>query len=211
MRTERIGERLIVIEDCGERAVRLRDAIEAAAIPGVEEVVPCYESVGLIVDPERFAEPSLEALLRAPLPVSRSEPKRVEVPVCYELGEDLAEVCGILGLSSEEFISRHSNAEYRCFAVGFAPGFPYLGYVDPSLAGVPRLSSPRVRVPKGSVGIAGRQTGIYPDELPGGWRLIGRTPLEIVNLEEPSFLIAPGDSVVFVPIPLGRFEEIAGA
>lgn len=105
MRTERIGERLIVIEDCGERAVRLRDAIEAAAIPGVEEVVPCYESVGLIVDPERFEEPSLEALLRAPLPVSRSEPKRVEVPVCYELGEDLAEVCGILGLSSEEFIS----------------------------------------------------------------------------------------------------------
>lgn len=211
MRTERIGEQLIVIEDCGERAVELRDAIEAAAIPGVDEVVPCYESVGLIVDPDRFAESSLEVLLRAPLPESRSEPKRVEVPVCYELGEDLAEVCGILGLSSEEFIDRHSNTVYRCFAVGFAPGFPYLGYVDPSLAGVPRLNSPRVRVPKGSVGIAGRQTGIYPDDLPGGWRLIGRTPLDIVNLERPSFLIAPGDSVVFVPMPLGRFEEIANA
>lgn len=211
MRIERIGERLIVIEDCGDRAIGLRAAIEAASIEGVEEIVPCYESVGLIVDPERFQESSLEDFLRSPLPLCLVEPKRVEVPVCYELGEDFEEVCGLLSVASEELIRRHSSVEYRCFAVGFAPGFPYLGYVDASLAGVARLSSPRVRVPKGSLGLAGRQTGIYPDELPGGWRLIGRTPLDIVNLDRPSFLIAPGDSVVFVPISLGRFEEIRDA
>jgi KipI family sensor histidine kinase inhibitor len=109
-----------------------------------------------------------------------------------------------------EFIATHSDPEYQVFAVGFRPGFPYAGYLPDRLSGLARRDSPRVRVPAGSVAIAGRQTGIYPDESPGGWHLIGRTPLRIVDLERGYFPIRAGDRLRFVPIDRHEFESRQG-
>ena len=103
-------------------------------------------------------------------------------------------------------IALHSGVEYDVFAIGFLPGFPYAGYLPPALTGLPRRESPRLRVPAGSVAIAGRQTGIYPGESPGGWHLLGRTPLCIVDLDEGYFPIRAGDRIRFQPISAAEFE-----
>jgi len=133
-----------------------------------------------------------------PLPQAR----RVEIPVCYggEWGPDLDFVARHAGLTTAEVIRRHAAAEYTVYMMGFLPGFPYLGGLDVSIA-APRLETPRRRVPAGSVGIAGEQTGIYPLASPGGWRLIGRTEVALFDLTaRPPCLLAPGDQVQFIPI-----------
>ena len=130
------------------------------------------------------------------------------IPVCYSLGEDLAEVADSLGLSSEGVIQHHTSAEYRCYAVGFCPGFAYLGWLPPEIAGVPRRDQPRVRVEPGSVGITGRQTGVYPLVRPGGWALIGRTPLTLVDESDDYFPIKAGDLVRFEAIDAEEFERL---
>ena len=141
-------------------------------------------------------------------------PRRViEVPVCYggELGPDLEDVARAVALSPAEVIARHSAPAYRVYLLGFTPGFPYLGGMDPRLA-CPRLSSPRVRVPAGSVAIAGAQTGVYSVESPGGWRLLGRTPLRLFDPDPGArrpFLLAPGDGLRFVPVDRARFDALA--
>jgi KipI family sensor histidine kinase inhibitor len=125
----------------------------------------------------------------------------VEIPVCYglEYGPDLDAVAAHCGLSPDEVIARHTAAEYRVYMLGFSPGFPYLGGLDPNIA-APRRETPRIKVPAGSVGIAGMQTGIYPLESTGGWQIIGRTPMRLFDpgLEEPC-LLRPGDRLRFVP------------
>ncbi|MGH8144793.1 MAG: 5-oxoprolinase subunit PxpB [Rhodanobacteraceae bacterium] len=134
----------------------------------------------------------------------------VEIPVCYgdEFGPDLEAVAAHAGMSSEEVISRHSAVEYTVAMLGFAPGFPYLLGLDPALH-VPRRETPRTRVPAGSVAIGGAQTGIYPRELPGGWNLIGRTPLALFDpqYESPALLL-PGDRVRFRNIQNDEFERL---
>jgi KipI family sensor histidine kinase inhibitor len=123
----------------------------------------------------------------------------IEIPVCYggDCGPDLAEVAAHVGLHCDEVIARHSAAEYRVAMLGFAPGFPYLFGLDASLH-LPRRASPRTRVPAGSVAIGGAQTGIYPRELPGGWQIIGRTPLTLFDpARDPPALLAPGQRVRF--------------
>ena len=130
------------------------------------------------------------------------QPRVVEVPVVYggEFGPDLDFVSLHTRLPVEEVIRLHSGGEYPVYMIGFTPGFPYLGGMDGRLAS-PRLETPRTRIPMGSVGIAGEQTGIYPQESPGGWRIIGRTPLRLFDLQrEPPCLLSPGDVVRFVPI-----------
>jgi inhibitor of KinA len=135
----------------------------------------------------------------------------VELPVCYggEFGPDLGEVAGHCGLSEPEVIARHSGAEYRVYMLGFAPGFAYLGGLDPAIA-APRRQTPRLKVPAGSVGIAGLQTGIYPLETPGGWQIIGRSPQRLFRpgQEEPC-LLKPGDRLRFVPIDLAAYRAIS--
>lgn len=210
----------MTVQPLGEEAFLLREFAPAdafalsqalAGFPGVAEAVAAYETVAVYVAAAVFDLEAFAAFARrcARGALAR-EGRLLEVPVCYALGLDFSETCENLRLSPERLIEAHSGAEYRCCAIGFSPGFPYLGYLPPELSGLSRLPSPRPRVPKGSVGIAGRQTGIYPQETPGGWRLIGRTPLEIACLEDAYFPISPGDRVRFVPISEREFAEMEG-
>jgi len=205
-------------------------ALTQADLPGVVELVPTYRSLLVHYDPLVVAYEELGAGLRgivarAPgnaLPVNATEAEAsadasaavVEVPVVYggEWGPDLADVARHAGLSEEEVVRRHAAGEYRVAMLGFAPGFPYLMGMDPAIA-CPRLATPRVRVPGGSVGIADTQTGIYPFAMPGGWRLIGRTALSLFDpLRDPPALLRPGSKVRFVPAEprsLGTFPTAA--
>jgi inhibitor of KinA len=132
------------------------------------------------------------------------------IPCCYELQLDLGRVADRTGLAPEEVIRLHTGTTYTVYAIGFCPGFPYLGYLPAALAGVPRLTSPRTRVEAGSVGLTGRQTGIYTQERPGGWNLIGRTPLELVNVADGYFPLRTGDRVRFECIDETEFRRRQG-
>src|SRR5262249_49584811 len=136
---------------------------------------------------------------------SARQGKRIAIPVLYD-GADLDAVAARLNLSQDQVIALHSGVEYHVFAIGFLPGFPYAGYLPPALSGLPRREAPPLRVPAGSIGIAGRQTGIYPRESPGGWHLLGRTPLCIADPDEGSFPIRAGDRIRFAAISLAEFE-----
>ena len=175
-----------------------RLAAAARALPGVVEVVPGYRTV--LVTAESVAR---LAAVREALPVldlsagSSVEGRLVEVPVVYD-GEDLGEVARLTGLSSAEVVRRHTAVDYVVAFLGFAPGFPYLVGLDPSLH-VPRRSTPRTSVPAGSVGLAGPQTGVYPQATPGGWQLIGRTSVSFFDvLRDPPALLSAGDRLRFV-------------
>jgi inhibitor of KinA len=132
------------------------------------------------------------------------------IPCCYDFPLDLARVAGHTGLSADEVIRLHAAAEYTVYAIGFCPGFPYLGYLPEPLCGVPRLPTPRLRVEAGSVGLTGRQTGIYTEERPGGWNLVGRTPLELVNVRDGYFPLRTGDRVRFERIDEAEFRRLQG-
>jgi KipI family sensor histidine kinase inhibitor len=174
-------------------------------LPGLGEAVPGYVTLLVHYDPLRLNYKTVEHFVRQNLANAEGqavEPRQVEVPVVYgdEAGPDLAFVAEHCGLAESEVIRIHSERDYPVYMMGFTPGFPYLGGMDPAIA-APRLSSPRSRVAGGSVGIAGEQTGIYPLDSPGGWRIIGRTPLRLFDpTRESPFLLAPGDLVRFVPV-----------
>jgi KipI family sensor histidine kinase inhibitor len=198
------------------RAVALAESVRAAAFPGVRDVVPTFCSVAVYFDPLRTDADALlahldrEAAREAPEPAAAATP--VRIPVCYggAFGPDLAGVARFAGMSEAETIELHSGPVYRVFMLGFVPGFAYLGTVDPRIA-APRRPTPRVRVPAGSIGIAGAQTGIYPSESPGGWQLVGRTPVKPFDLGRlQPFLLQPGDTVRFYRIEPEDYE-IAGS
>jgi KipI family sensor histidine kinase inhibitor len=177
--------------------------------PGVLDVVPAYASVMVIFDPLLTSYVDLEerllALLQTMRPVARvsRRGRLVRIPVEYggSAGPDLADVAELSGLLPKEVVQKHSSAEYRVYFLGFQSGFPYLGGLPSELA-VPRLARPRPEVPAGSVGLAGRQTGIYPVAAPGGWRLIGRTRRRLFDpRRNPPALLRPGDRVKFEVIP----------
>lgn len=194
------------------RVHALSRALTESGLPGLGEAVPGYASLLLHYDPFAWEYEPLRAQVTALLEQSGAEslnfqPRRVEIPVVYggRHGPDLEFVARARGLTPAEVIERHAAPDYPVYLVGFMPGFPYLGGLDPSLA-TPRLDTPRSRVPAGSVGIAGAQTGVYPLASPGGWRLIGRTPLPLVDWgKDPPFLLQPGDLVRFVPVPSAEF------
>lgn len=191
-----------------------------ASLAGVE-CVPAYASLLLRFDPIDWLDDDghfsgrrlRDAIDTAMRQVHAMAPalREVVIPVCYggAAGEDLHDVAAHAGLAPEEVIARHTGANYRVAMLGFAPGFPYLLGLDPALA-MPRRSNPRTRVPAGSVAIGGLQTGIYPQALPGGWQLIGRTPLRLFDLaaDSPS-LFQPGDRVRFRAIDEGEYRRLA--
>ncbi|MHB1653062.1 MAG: 5-oxoprolinase subunit PxpB [Desulfitobacteriaceae bacterium] len=187
----------------------------------IVEYVPTYHSVTLYYHPKATYKEIITLILninRENLTDGTVETgtkiKLVEIPVCYggEFGEDLEYLAEFHNLSPDEVIGRHTRPQYLVYAVGAMPGFGYLGGLDPSLA-TPRRSNPRVLVPKGSVAIGGEQTGVYPIDAPGGWWLIGRTPLEMFNSKQvPPTLLRSGDRVRFVsisPEEYRRFERKA--
>ena len=197
--------------ETGARVSALDEAVRSAGLPGLVETVPSYTSLLVRYDPLTADFDSLAARLRALEEglsgAAERLPRVVELPVCYggELGPDLPDVAAHAGLTEEEVIRLHSERTYRIYMLGFLPGFPYLGGLDERLA-TPRLAVPRTRIPAGSVGIGGSQTGVYPIASPGGWRLIGRTPVRLFDPGRPLPYRA-GDLIRFVPITLDAFRR----
>jgi inhibitor of KinA len=208
MRIEPLGDSAYILRDLVRPAYEIAKDLNVTKPIGLIEAVASYETVGLYVDPDRF-NPSDISTRREPIQGLRDS-RTLAIPVCYELGPDLEEATKQLGLSSQEFVRLHSSKTYRCFAIGFCPGFPYLGYLDDAIGGLPRRASPRVRVTPGSVAITGRQTGIYPLERPGGWWLIGRTPLCLVDVNDGYFPIEAGDQVKFIQIDREEYARREG-
>jgi inhibitor of KinA len=190
-----------------ERAILLAARLRKRAARGVRDVAPGYCTIGVHFDPLQTDLAALERAIRADYAaVEREESiadrQPIEIPVQYggDLGPDLSVVARFAGCSEEEVIARHTQRIYRVYMLGFVPGFAYMGRVDPSIA-APRHRVPRERVPAGSVGIAGGQTGVYPVESPGGWQLIGQTRQIMFDpdRDRPSLLVA-GDKVRFVAV-----------
>jgi inhibitor of KinA len=199
--------------------------LERARIPGVIELAPAYTTIGVFYDPMRV-EPSgagqppfdvLKAKVRKILSVSdfgkepEVETPMVEIPVCYggELGPDLADVSRVTGLPEADVVRLHASAAYRVACVGFIAGFSFLSGLPPQLA-TPRQATPRQEVPPGSVGIGGAQTGIYPKKSPGGWNLIGRTPLRLFDVtNDPPAKLRAGDRIRFREISREEFDVLS--
>ena len=205
-----------ISEQVNREVVNALAAIRRADISGVCELVPTYTSICIHYDPEVLSYEALRNALKLVKvdPVeekSDQEERVVEIPVCYggEYGPDLEFVAEHNGLTAEEVVRRHSNGQYLVYMLGFLPGFAYMGGMDKTIA-CPRLISPRTKIPAGSVGIAGAQTGIYPLSSPGGWQLIGRTPLKMfaIDGEQTTFALSAGDRVRFVPITEEVFREM---
>lgn len=190
-------------------------AVERATIPGVIEVVPTYRTATVYFNPllidAAAVTVQLRLLLSTALPATDWVHTTHHIPVCYggELGPDLIDVAEQTGLTPAQVITLHASVIYHVYMLGFSPGFPYLGTVPDRIV-VPRLPTPRKQVAAGSVGIAGNQTGIYPQASPGGWRIIGRTPVRLFDLSRPiPFLVAAGDQVQFVPIATEEFRDLS--
>ena len=188
-------------------------ALEQARVKGVLEAVPTYRSLAIYYDPLTIDRDALKAqvlLLYGSLGDQGDQtPRVVEIPTVYggEYGPDLEFVARHSGFSRDEVVRLHSEPLYHVYMLGFIAGFPYLGDLAERLA-VPRLSTPRLKVAAGSVGIGGRQTGVYPIESPGGWRIIGRTPLRLFDpSSEAPTAILPGDKVRFVRIEPHEYES----
>ena len=202
-----------ICETTGARVAALDHAVCRARIAGVTETVPAFASLLVRYDPLRTDFDAVSEALRrlaGNIAAGNTQTGRtVDVPVCYggAYGEDLPVVARHAGLSEEEVIRLHSGRTYRIYMLGFLPGFPYLGGLDERLF-TPRRETPRTRIPAGSVGIGGQQTGIYPMESPGGWQLIGRTPL-CLFAPGRTLPYAAGDSIRFVPIDEREFARIA--
>jgi inhibitor of KinA len=188
-----------------------------ARVPGLLEITPAFASLFLRfdaaeLDPHRAAAHVREMLSGASTTAATQALRISAIPVCYE-GEyapDLADVAAMCSLRASEVVEMHAAAEYLVYFLGFMPGFPYLGGL-PARLNVPRLPAPRARVPAGSVAIAGDQAGIYPHATPGGWRIIGRTPLRLFDATRPTpALLAMGEGVRFVPIDAERFRSLEG-
>lgn len=188
--------------------------LEKEDMEGIVEWVPAYDTVSVYYLPDKLSYHELcKRLSGLPINENHSEDGQSEVvllPTLYggEAGPDLAEVAHLKQLSEEEVIDIHSSQDYLIYMMGFLPGYPYLGGLSDAID-VPRLANPRASVPAGSVGITGRQIGVYPLESPGGWHIIGRTPVPLfdMNRQEP-FLYQPGDRIRFVPISKDEYETI---
>ncbi len=215
-----MGDRGLLLEfgdeirtEVNEKVRRMALAVEKEAVEGILEVVPTYRSLLVIYNPLQISLEELKRRLKELEASSREfafpDPKLTRIPVLYggPFGPDLEKVADYLRLPSEEVVRLHCSRPYFIYMIGFMPGFPYMGELPDRLV-VPRLKTPRLSVPAGSVAIAQRQTGIYPVESPGGWQILGRTPMKIFDPEkEPPSLLRMGDWVQFYPINEKEFSE----
>ena len=199
-------------EEMNRKVQQLCRTLEEQPVRGVTELVPTFRSLMICYDPKivtyRKLVKNLEGRQLSGEEKEESAKRILEVPCCYD-GEDLEDMETITGLSREKIISIHSGTTYKIYMLGFLPGFVYLGGLDARIC-APRLASPRTRIPAGSVGIGGNQTGVYPMASPGGWRLIGRTPLRFYDPARPEpILCRAGEYIRFVPIGSEEFDRIS--
>jgi KipI family sensor histidine kinase inhibitor len=217
------GDTAVVVEfgdrvdrELSGRVLQLAAGVNASGIAGVYETVPTYRSLMVLHDPLTIDTASLIARLRTLLDAPGTAPVQTKlwrIPACYERthAPDLEEVAARTRLSQEEVVRLHSRTVFHVYMVGFVPGFPYMGDLPAALE-LARRADPRIKVPAGSVAIAARQTAIYPLESPGGWHLIGATPVRLFDQrsERPA-LLTPGDKVRFEPISATEFDDIRSA
>jgi len=195
--------------------------LRQAQLPGVTDVVPSFVAVAVHYRPAGSQGPrypqlaaQIEQILAQGVTADAQAGRRIDLPVCYggEYGPDLDEVARHAGISADEVVQLHAGPDNLVFMLGFAPGAPYLGVHNERL-NIPRRASPRTAVPAGSVAVANRQSVLYPSQLPGGWNIIGATPVALFDpAREPAALLQPGDTVRFVPITpaeFGRLREAA--
>lgn len=205
---EPLGDRAWLARFGTEReAARWVATVRSQRIEGVSDVVLAYRSAAVFADPDVSDLEALERRIAAVEPGDEvvTEGKLLTIPVLYD-GPDLGPTGERLGLDVATAIALHTGSTYEVFAIGFVQGFPYAGYLPEALSGLPRRADPRRQVPAGSVAIVGRQTGIYPSESPGGWHLLGRTPLSIADPEAGYFPIRAGDRLQFHSIERTEFE-----
>ncbi len=214
-----MGDRALIIElgdrispEFNQRVRKLALVLDDSSLEGLLEIVPTYRSLLIIYDPLKIGlaklQHRIEDLQKKIDEIQIPDPKTAEIPVVYggEYGPDLGWVAQFHKISPKEVISLHSGTTYQVYMIGFNPGFPYLGELPERLV-TPRRKTPRTLIPAGSVGIAQKQTGIYPAESPGGWQIIGRTPLKLFDpSQSPPTLLAMGDWVRFFPISNEEFE-----
>ena len=215
-RIEAVGDRCLLIglgdtvdPQTSQRVFALVARLKEQPIAGVRDIVPAFTTVALHYQPEQLGETPFETLralvlerMAQPFESTEQAGRTIDVPVCYggEFGPDLEDIAAQRGLSVEQVIELHQQSPHRVYMLGFAPGFPFIGGLNAALV-MPRRASPRTRIPPGSVGIARDQSCIYPLETPGGWNLIGRTPVRLFDpAAQPPCLLAPGDCVRFVRI-----------
>lgn len=199
----------IINAQCVALACEIRDR----RLPWVRDVVESYASVTVYLDPlvvdDETVLDTVQGLANSAVP-KVGAPEPIQLPVCYggQYGPDIAEVSSYAQCSERDVVRRHSSVTYRVYMLGFLPGFAYLGKVDPAIA-IPRRQSPRLVVHAGSVGIAGQQTGVYPSQSPGGWQIIGRCPVRLLDwsMESP-FLLGSGKTVRFEPISEDEYKRM---
>ncbi|HZK55662.1 MAG TPA: 5-oxoprolinase subunit PxpB [Desulfosporosinus sp.] len=215
------GDKVIVVEFGNEinqainhKVMALYQAINSCDIEGIEELIPTYRSLMVQYNPSKVVYKELINRLKELSEDLDQEIKTkqriIEVPVIYgqEFGPDIEFVASHNNISVDEVIQIHTSQDYLIYMLGFTPGFPYLGGMSDKIE-TPRLETPRNKIPVGSVGIAGKQTGIYPIESPGGWQLIGRTPITLYDpYREPPILMQAGDFIRFVSVGLKDYRQI---
>ncbi len=206
-----------ITSESHRRVMKLLRLLEQEPMEGVRNLHPAYCSLLVKFDALKLRHEELEAILRTYLERMESvrlpEPRELEIPVCYggEYGPDLSEVAAIHGIAPERIIELHTSVTYVVYFLGFVPGFAYLGELPEALV-TPRMQIPRRKVPPGSVGIASRQTGVYPFATPGGWRLLGRTPIKMFQPDRQGMsFLSIGDHVRFTPISRDKFASMENA
>lgn len=209
-------------ETLNRKVLHLFHGLKNEELPFVKDIVPAYCSLVIFYDLlimvnktsvnksiVEMVTDRVKKILDEDIKISALSVRKIKIPVCYDLkyGWDLEEIAAKKNITTEEIIHIHTQNIYRVYMTGFLPGFPYLGEVDDSIAS-PRRDQPRIKVDAGSVGIAGKQTGIYPLDSPGGWQIIGRTPLSLFNRDKDEpVLLQPGDEIEFYPITENEFRN----
>ncbi|MEA3321437.1 MAG: 5-oxoprolinase subunit PxpB [Bacillota bacterium] len=207
-----------ISEETNQQIRMFADYLKKIEIEGITELVPAYTTLTVFYRPDKFSYKDLCNTLEDIKKVLQKEEVQsnatvFEIPVLYggDVGQDLSEVASYNDLAEDEVVSIHSNQPYLIYMMGFVPGFPYLGGMPKEIA-MPRRENPRAKIEAGSVGIAGEQTGVYPLETPGGWQIIGRTPVKLYDPErEEPILLSAGAYIRFVPVGQKEYEEIEEA